>query len=874
MSFSEDLFWGDVAGDYERDARTSALTHGKVAVAAYWPFLAASYSEQDFENRLSLSLSRISSLVAPEVLDEVVSSLRDDYRLVTTAEKGGKPWEKDDDDDDKKDLKDESDKAQGQSNDETGQDDDDDDDDAKGDDEGESDSDDDDDDDSKGNQPNFLKKKQRDDSHTDKSDKAKKESSISPRADAIQEFQNAAKQTCATCGDNLNPLGPGKRHMHSENDTHQFKQSNYVPDPSNAGRYHYQDLESLPLNNGDLQGPDGFIEDLAQGEQRTPEAYARQTTPGTWSQGQGMPERPMPAGVARGYQPVAARFDKDGFLVESLVDPQLGAPLNANPYYFNDGSQGLVGDATFPTDPWGGNVPDRANQYGDVQPGVSSGSEEGQVDGNGYSRSTPGNHEASLGSPNFTRTAISGSEPYQLGWSHTIHDERNSNPYAAGSDEHQAYEHGYAGRNEDGSEKPNQSNYSGGAENYNSGYWKRQSARNRYIRTPDGPEPHPDYERALDSGECTCGWGEDPDVSGARQRDDNCPLHGHLKFSAATDGKIVGNCPGCDKPLRKHTTAHGDEYHHLHNDHVRCFGKSASGASDLAAGLVGAEIGEHLPGSQTKYLKDIDHQLIDEHHPLLAKDWAEPHPNKTSASHFYEDEADRITSRAPRHSAEPFPVGSVVHVNRYPEGRYHSVIGHSGDDTVHLAPYGHEDSGTRFPESRGGLTRIANQYIKQQGGKWVITQKGTGKVLSHHDSEEQAEASFRAMMQSKHGQVGWGHDTENHGSWSFQDALGFNANTYGTHFDKEGFVVDAADYVGRPDALNPTGRGPDEYKARTWDAYSTTRPMQSSEDRNVNTPVLPAEPIKTRNVGPESGIPDRGRTDRIEQSGGDEDEED
>ena len=53
----------------------------------------------------------------------------------------------------------------------------------------------------------------------------------------------------------------------------------------------------------------------------------------------------------------------------------------------------------------------------------------------------------------------------------------------------------------------------------------------------------------------------------------------------------------------------------------------------------------------------------------------------------------------------------------------------------------------------GALIRTANKYIKQQGDKWVITQKGTGKVLSHHDSEAEAEASFRAMMQSKHGSI-------------------------------------------------------------------------------------------------------------------------
>ena len=45
------------------------------------------------------------------------------------------------------------------------------------------------------------------------------------------------------------------------------------------------------------------------------------------------------------------------------------------------------------------------------------------------------------------------------------------------------------------------------------------------------------------------------------------------------------------------------------------------------------------------------------------------------------------------------------------------------------------------------------QYIKKQGDKWVILQKGTGKVLSHHDTREKAIASFKAMMVSKHGSV-------------------------------------------------------------------------------------------------------------------------
>jgi hypothetical protein len=56
-------------------------------------------------------------------------------------------------------------------------------------------------------------------------------------------------------------------------------------------------------------------------------------------------------------------------------------------------------------------------------------------------------------------------------------------------------------------------------------------------------------------------------------------------------------------------------------------------------------------------------------------------------------------------------------------------------------------------DERYASERTANQYIEKQGDSWVVTQKGTGKVLSHHDSKEKAEASFRAMMQSKHGSV-------------------------------------------------------------------------------------------------------------------------
>lgn len=44
-----------------------------------------------------------------------------------------------------------------------------------------------------------------------------------------------------------------------------------------------------------------------------------------------------------------------------------------------------------------------------------------------------------------------------------------------------------------------------------------------------------------------------------------------------------------------------------------------------------------------------------------------------------------------------------------------------------------------------------SKWIRKRGDKWVIIQKGTGKVLSTHDSKAKADASFRAMQMHKHG---------------------------------------------------------------------------------------------------------------------------
>jgi len=60
---------------------------------------------------------------------------------------------------------------------------------------------------------------------------------------------------------------------------------------------------------------------------------------------------------------------------------------------------------------------------------------------------------------------------------------------------------------------------------------------------------------------------------------------------------------------------------------------------------------------------------------------------------------------------------------------------------------------TNFNERYAKEEKDHYQYIKKQNGKWVILQKGTGKVLSHHDTREKAIAAFKAMMAHKHGNV-------------------------------------------------------------------------------------------------------------------------
>jgi hypothetical protein len=214
------------------------------------------------------------------------------------------------------------------------------------------------------------------------------------------------------------------------------------------------------------------------------------------------------------------------------------------------------------------------------------------------------------------------------------------------------------------------------------------------------------------------------------------------------------------------------------------------------------------------------------------------------------------------------------------------------------------------------------KYVKPNpdGDGWVITQKGTGKVLSHHDSQEEAEASFRAMMQSKHGgslQQPQFFDPRYAATTNFVDdnpyqdsqdqtempisppdppqsmtpggagaeAMGGASSSTptssmpGSSPADPGGADQAAkmsalrmfaedDYRGRPNPMDPTGVG-DDYTANTWENAIKQAPRQQVEDRGANTPQRAAAPIpqnSSSNGGERDEDDDEDDEDRREAS--------
>lgn len=227
----------------------------------------------------------------------------------------------------------------------------------------------------------------------------------------------------------------------------QVTATNYQPDPDMAWRYHYGPNPTAPAQQpvgGYVTGPvpgeaqighdigsgntsvdgDGFPRDVAAGEGRSADAYARQLTPGPWvvNPGSEWPQRPNagrpgtpPVNARRLSQSMVATAAKLGFApqpyeTQAMFAARVGNTIlrqvqagegvvptpGPNPNYFSTGTQGLQGE-NFAQDPSGGIEPKTDNHmddvYGDVPPQMSSGSSQNQTDGQGYSRMAAAKHK-------------------------------------------------------------------------------------------------------------------------------------------------------------------------------------------------------------------------------------------------------------------------------------------------------------------------------------------------------------------------------------------------------------------------------------------------------------------------------------------------
>lgn len=99
--------WTEASRDLEAEEADQRMTRAKVATASLWPFLALAQSESEFDHRLALASDRFVQKVDADLLEPLLASLREDFKLASSSEedeaeeestedKGEwqKPWEK------------------------------------------------------------------------------------------------------------------------------------------------------------------------------------------------------------------------------------------------------------------------------------------------------------------------------------------------------------------------------------------------------------------------------------------------------------------------------------------------------------------------------------------------------------------------------------------------------------------------------------------------------------------------------------------------------------------------------------------------------------------------------------------------------------
>lgn len=798
--FATTAMWAEATADHDAEQRRGLVVSAKVALAGTWPFLAAANSEEEFEHRLALMADTIKSQTPPEVLGEVVAGLRSDFAEISVQRAAQREQER---------------TAALTVTAATHP---------------------------RGETPNAYvhvhKHGSGDDEyhqidHVASPTWVKTLGRESKREDALQKarefglpvglpiFENGIYVE----GHKLPQVSAGQEFFNTESGRWEKVATNYQPDPDRAWRYHYGPepiaAQNPPAAGGGVTGPvpgqpqvaypysggdantsidpaDGFPRDVSQGEGRSQIGYANQLTPGQWvvppDAGWRDATRPNAAtGLPQGQWPSensAAGWASQPPMKTShrRVATEGAVPTpGPNPDYFSQGTQGLQGPPTFPQDPAGGEEPHVGpidTFYGEVPPQPSSGSAQGQVDGQGYSR----------------MAAVTRFEP---GYPHvTIHPEQiyqteEGHPFGL----HEVRLH----------ESPHSS--------FTVGHWPSESVNEEargYARSYMSSNGH--YGRDV-----PVHW-----VAGHVASRRTAEYHYIRKNS---DGKYEVWQKGTGKTLSTHDTKEDAEASFramMESKHGSRLGFSRSAGKRATVQVVGE-------------LRDKEDPSV-----LLC-------PN--CGGELDGDEYGR------RYCPHCSPGGA----GRYRKPLFPPPGSERTAAAEHLAPYrivGHCDNcgvPVRWNEAAGQLEHLHNR--DNACGKPTRKTAARMQVLQLQHSnhrcvvdDKPATHLVRSISEMGNGTRDIGPVCAEHAQ---QAAMNGHIGSRQPQFFDPTLQRTAEVTLQAPTPENPTGRGSDEYRARTWDALVKQRPMQTAEERDINTPQLPAPPLQTRQINtPTPGLGD------------------
>lgn len=78
--------WTEASRDLEAEHAAERMAGAKVAVAGLWPFLSLAQSEPEFEHRLALAAEHIADRVPAEMIEQLFTGLRRDFKIAKDAE--------------------------------------------------------------------------------------------------------------------------------------------------------------------------------------------------------------------------------------------------------------------------------------------------------------------------------------------------------------------------------------------------------------------------------------------------------------------------------------------------------------------------------------------------------------------------------------------------------------------------------------------------------------------------------------------------------------------------------------------------------------------------------------------------------------------